>query len=1315
MQHHRGFLKKSFLWLPWLQLLSWTWGTSHILAASAGSTDQCVMYQNCGPKQPSIPPSYSRCVYHGPPKKLNNSSVLHTLLDTCPFMFESSDEKSLLDTPLCCSEDVIISLESSMKSLNGLVQTCPTCALNLKKIFCQLACSPQQSQFLHINKATKEGNTSYVREITLSVNEKFASGMYDTCGKIGVISSMCLLSKCSGQSILQTMGSAVFSPFKINYNFTENNANNSLTIQPASCEKSVTYNTKTFLPCSCAYCDKNCPVPPVIEAPKGPWMLGPLYGSVVVSLALFSVLVVSLFVVLACYACIRKRRSILSKNVVLQSPSAARHDRSYDEDLGCCEKIGASLQLRMQSFFERFGYVCARRPAVVLTVGLAIAIGCSIGAGQLKVTTDPVQLWAAPSSRARLEKQFYDSNFGPFYRIEMLIIRPKNITSFKSSFGYEFGSVFNRSFLEAVIQLESFIVNNITAKHSSGDTVSLSDICFRPLYPLNPNCAIQSVSEYFQRNLSLLIDPKNDKNEDYLDHMRSCLDNPLLQADFFFQGVSCMASWGGPVQPYTALGGFLDERSDRGSLEGYHYRNSSALVITLLVNNQQNRVLREKAEAWEHSFLQYMTNYSHPLMDIAYSAERSVADQLERMSHADLHVVIISYIIMFVYIAVALGGYSVSCSHILINSKFTLGLGGVLIVLLSVTASIGVFAFFGVSGTLIVIEVIPFLVLAVGADNIFFLVHAFRRVTKEDPKVSIEDRLSQVVGEVAPSMLISSLTDAFCFFLGALTPMPAVRAFALFAGLALLFDFALQITCFVSLMALDARREQAGRWDILYCVKPSGGSKAAAAANTSGDNCSGVMKHYSNFLFLPVVRAAILVAFAALTCASLSVIPRIEVGLDAELSMPRDSYVLKYLEYQKKYLSVGPPVYFVTRGHMDYSESKTVTSLCFSSTGCDHYSLTNLVNFASKKPQYTFIASNAMSWIDDYMGWAESADMCCQVFTANQTWCPSNVSSPDCQTCSLKSSLLEGDERGSRESMRKHLPIFLQENPSTNCPKAGHAAFADALRLTNKGDVATSSFMTYHTVLRTSKEFTDALRWSRFLADNMTRTIRRIQGAGDDTQSDVEVFPYSVFYVFFEQYLDTWRNLGISMTISLLVILAVTFILLGFDLKAAVIITFTIVLVMTNLLGCMYVWNIPLNAVSLVNLVMAVGISVEFCSHLVRAYTMSMLETRAERAKHALVTMGASILTGITLTKFCGIIVLAFANSQIFQIFYFRMYLCIVLLGACHGLVLLPVILSYIGPSRNRAYQQMIEKRPALEGHDNTVALDTVWREENTG
>ena len=62
-----------------------------------------------------------------------------------------------------------------------------------------------------------------------------------------------------------------------------------------------------------------------------------------------------------------------------------------------------------------------------------------------------------------------------------------------------------------------------------------------------------------------------------------------------------------------------------------------------------------------------------------------------------------------------------------LESKVTLGLGGVLIVLLSVGASVGIFGFVGVKATLIIFEIIPFLVLAVGVDNIFILVQTYQR------------------------------------------------------------------------------------------------------------------------------------------------------------------------------------------------------------------------------------------------------------------------------------------------------------------------------------------------------------------------------------------------------------------------------------------------------------------------------------------------------------------------------------------------------------------------------------------------------------
>ena len=63
--------------------------------------------------------------------------------------------------------------------------------------------------------------------------------------------------------------------------------------------------------------------------------------------------------------------------------------------------------------------------------------------------------------------------------------------------------------------------------------------------------------------------------------------------------------------------------------------------------------------------------------------------------------------------------------------------------------------------------------------------------------------------------------------------------------------------------------------------------------------------------------------------------------------------------------------------------------------------------------------------------------------------------------------------------------------------------------------------MTYHTILSTSDEFVSALKWARKLGDQISEAI------------DHQVFPYSVFYVYYEQYLTSVRDMGINIGVSI--------------------------------------------------------------------------------------------------------------------------------------------------------------------------------------
>lgn len=118
-------------------------------------------------------------------------------------------------------------------------------------------------------------------------------------------------------------------------------------------------------------------------------------------------------------------------------------------------------------------------------------------------------------------------------------------------------------------------------------------------------------------------------------------------------------------------------------------------------------------------------------------------------------------------------------------------MGGVLIVAASVAGALGLVSALGLWSTLIIMEVIPFLVLAVGVDNMFVLAHALQR---QAPGPPLEERVAGALAGAGPSIALAASCEVVAFGLGFwLSAMPAVRNFSLCAALAVALDFLLQV------------------------------------------------------------------------------------------------------------------------------------------------------------------------------------------------------------------------------------------------------------------------------------------------------------------------------------------------------------------------------------------------------------------------------------------------------------------------------------------------------------------------------------------
>ena len=128
-----------------------------------------------------------------------------------------------------------------------------------------------------------------------------------------------------------------------------------------------------------------------------------------------------------------------------------------------------------------------------------------------------------------------------------------------------------------------------------------------------------------------------------------------------------------------------------------------------------------------------------------------------------------------------------------------------------------------------------------------------------------------------------------------------------------------------------------------------------------------------------------------------------------------------------------------------------------------------------------------------------------------------------------------------------------------------------------------------------------------------------------------------------------------------------------------------VLLVDLYMAGFAYYLGLTMNNVVAIQLSFALGIAVDFSTHIAHTYLhikapsgTTDSQKREYKAKKAISQMGSSVFHG-GFSTFIAIGLLGFAKLYSFVVF-FKAWMCILTFGMLNGIILLPILLSMIGP-----------------------------------
>ena len=739
-------------------------------------------------------------------------------------------------------------------------------------------------------------------------------------------------------------------------------------------------------------------------------------------------------------------------------------------------------------------------------------------------------------------------------------------------------------------------------------------------------------------------------------------------------------------------------------------------------------------EAWLEALPEKAKEYRH--IDLNFAAHSSLDRFLEEASQGQWPLLAVGYGLVLLYIVLYFSlevrrtptGFPLICLS-------DLPPGPVVSTISLLTILLATLATFGFCGMLtqitglrfnpLTFQILPFLTLGLGINDYFIVAQHLQTVLLEfGDKMSPEDIIAHTISRSGSAVTMSSAANMCAFLLGAISRIPAVQDFAVSVAVSVACNYFLAVMVIPAFLKMDLCRVRNGWEDPvlwvwrrtvlkLFCC----GHPAPPAQQRSDVQCETSM--WARMATSHAFRVGIVCLFSGWMAVCSWAASNVSLGLYIHDVAQEGSALEKYSRaIYEDYQTYPIGLYYEKKAGQDLGDPGALED--------------------ARAAEVAFVRSAAFadqefaesSWITYYLDWNEgllgSGALCYDDirfiydgFRDNKNVCSGagqngqDVNATACaETCATyhnQSPDPSSDERCqlSEDSMECFCPWrAVMKTPDWNAFLRGNTYGQIAQSFLSLADTAGGNATTpeasvtyvFYEGVRSFEDQTAAMRSGRAVLD----------------KQDADMFAYDgQIYAMSEQYLWIRKDLLIAVGAAI----GAAFIImcpLIVHVMGAIIVCFVLVALEVQLYGCLHLFNLRLNAVTLVNSIMAVGFGVEFCAHYTRCFMLAT-GSRNERMLKAYREISLPILSG-GFTSFLSLLPIAFSQYSYFRVYFLGYYTLLIILALVSALVFLPVFLALIGPPAYNPPASSEETQGAdgdLKGEPKTEMQDPARRLKN--